>query len=258
MCNSKSGTDLYIELEQCRLFKDVPADTLKEIAEFSTFYTLKKGAPLPFRRQNEEYVYIIRSGYVHLYLPLQSTGDKNKDENRFFVGWCGPDQLLGEMEALVDKKDRFVDDPAAEVKSHETCCLIAIPKEALIKVADRTATIYRNLCVLLIEKTVHQRRRAQAIQMRAGVPQFAQALLNLYEERGHDKLDKARKIKGIITQGELAGYLGLGRTSATNYLTELRKRGAISTQGKSTGNMSAITILNLRKLKECLNLAFDK
>lgn len=230
----------------------MPDEALKEIVRFSAIYTLKKETPLHFIRQDIQYIYIILSGYIHMYRPLRPSDDKDKDENRFFVGWCGPDQLLGEMEALIDDEDGLKDTPIVEVKSHETCHLIAIPREPLIQVADRTATIYRNLCRLLIEKTVHQRKRAEAIQMPKGVPQFAQALLNLYEERGHIKIGKARKIKGSITQVELAGYLGLGRTSATNYLTELRKKGAISTQGKGAGNIKTITILSLEKLKSCL------
>jgi CRP-like cAMP-binding protein len=181
-------------------------------------YRIEPQQNLPLRTKTSEYLYIILSGYLEV--RLNSSLLKNSES--FLLAFRGPGQVVGEMSAVAHEQG------VAFISASEPCELIRIPSEALIRVADQYGRIYRNLCMLLVQKTRQERHRIEVSLMSERMAQVAQALINFLDERGADKeADGTRVIHGRLRHTDIANYIGCHRTTVTRPLGSLKQRGII-------------------------------
>lgn len=226
-----SADDLYVR----KLFRDIPSNIINSLlaAGGVKFLSLESRAPLKLRRDNTEFIYIIVSGY----LEVRMDSHLIKKGNSFLIAFRGPEQVVGEMQAISKESHE------ASISACGSCELIEIPTEALTRVAEIDWRIYRNLAGILIEKTFQERKRIEVIQMPEGKAQVAQALLIFLSERGSESGDgKGQKINGVLRQSDIADYIGCDRTTVAKRLRDLKRRKIIAYPNSGRNSDPRITI----------------
>jgi CRP-like cAMP-binding protein len=227
------------DLKCCELFEKVEDDALNAIVTDSIIYKLDAHKRLQPTRAQVDYIYVILSGYVAVWVTSQFT-----EMEETFLAWRGPGQIIGEMRLVID------DASNARIITCEPCEFIEIRRDTLTDVANYSAQIYRNIARLLVKKMEHERCRSEIVRMSPSSRQVAQILLHLAHERcGSESLKKFNEVEipGIIHQDEIGGYVGIERETINRKLCELKKNGIISYVKSKKG--SAITILNREALE---------
>lgn len=230
------------DLRSRKLFRDVPIQVIKRLMEEGEIKVLDLQARTNLRlsRDGSEYLYIILSGHLEVRLDSQLI----KKGKTFLLAFRGPEQVVGEMRAIAKEPGEAV------IKTCESCELIEIPSDALTRIAEQDWRIYRNIAAILIEKTFQERKRIEVIQMPEGEAQVAQALLNFLDERGAEVVtDKEKRIRGILRQSDIAGYICRDRTTVAKRLSNLKKRKFIEYPDSGRNSKQRITICALPLLK---------
>lgn len=202
------------DLIKKELFHGVNRGGLKSLLGHSNICRLGAGKNLLPTRDGKDYLYIINSGYVAIWLASSLI---HNGEN--FLAWRGPEQIIGEMRSIGDEPTE------ARITTCEPCEFIEICSDALTDLAEVTPRIYRNVARLLMEKLHQERHRAEVIQMSTARQQVAQTLLYLAEERRRGSPpDKSNvfTIPGLIHQDEIGAYIGAERETTNRVLCKLR------------------------------------
>lgn len=225
------------DLRGRELFRGVQEGALVEIAKRCSARRLNARDNLQVTRDEVDYIFVIRGGYVAIWMESQFT-----EGGETFIAWRGPEQVIGETKWVEDKPTH------ANILACDPCELIEMRRDDFEDAANISPVIYQNLVRLLVKKMEHERCRSEIIRMARCERQVAQTLLHLAHERCGDGVlgfDGAINIPGTMHQDEVAGYTGVKRETINRSLSELKKRNIISyTAG------SPITILNLKLLKE--------
>jgi CRP-like cAMP-binding protein len=227
------------DLKYRELFEGVDSVALGEIAKHSMIFTLGAQERLYLTREHIDYIYIILSGYVAIWINSQFT-----DEEETFLAWRGPEQIIGEMAVVADAQ------PETRIITCGSCDLLAMRSDTFTDLATGWTPIYRNMARLLVMKMKHERCRSEIIGMSPASRQVAQTLLHLAHERCRgDKLSEVNELEipGIIHQDEIAGYVGVKRETINRELSKLKKRNTIAYVKSTKG--SPIKILNKRTLE---------
>lgn len=230
------------ELVVRKLFRDVPVQVVKKLMREGEvkILSLQSRTNLRLRRDNVEYLYIIISGHLEVRLDSQLI----KKGKNFLLAFRGPEQVVGEMRAITKERGEAV------IRTCESCELIEIPSDALIRVAETDWRIYRNIAAILVEKTFQERKRIEVIQMHEGEAQVAQALLNFLDERGAEaNIGKEKKIRGVLRQSDIADYIGCDRTTVAKRLSKLKKKKVIEYADSGRNSAQRITICNQQMLE---------
>jgi len=238
------GSAKIDDLRVTQLFKEVSDEAIRQFENSSQIVRLKAGESLVTSRQGSEYLYIIRRGYVSIWMP--PSFDPKLPE--VFLAWRGPEQIIGELR----KKG---DDPSnTSIKTYEPCELIQIRLDTFRDVAETVSLLYQNVAYMVLSKMRHEGRRSEVVQMNPALRQVAQTLINLAEDRCPDFSfeELIHAIPGIIHQDELAGYAGITRQSVHRQLKTLRN-GLISHDGKKGSHSFHITIRNLHELQKIVS-----
>ena len=212
------------DLNQTELFKDTDNNVaLRRLAKYSWICELDERRPLHLKRNGVEYVYLIIEGNIEVRITSEVLKGKRYKDKKSFLAWRGIGQILGEMKAIADERTK------AELTTQGTCTLIEIPSTLLTKVADKNPIIYKNLARLIADKTFRERQRVELIQIHSRElhRKFAHMLLIFLDEMGYDQQDKGKTIRGVFTHNDLAAYIGVTRSSASNYLGSFKKDGII-------------------------------
>lgn len=245
----------YSDFEEFSLFKNAnhliqqfigentASNDKKNLAPKSYVCKVKKGQKLTLIRQGVMNIYLIKKGYFSL--SLKSAYAEEGQNSYYFVALRGPDQILGETRPLTGI-GQYV-----SILALTDCELVEVPADLFIKTADENSILYRNLVELIIKKAFDEARRVDLIQSDYdNREKLIYTLLWLYEERGHTVDKKGHHvINGIITQGFIAGYLGLSRKTVHDLIEDLNNLGLI--EGGSPGPKNpSLKILDIKKLKE--------
>jgi CRP-like cAMP-binding protein len=230
------------ELKLTRLFQKVPDDAIDQIQNSCEIVELKAGESLVTSRQGIEYLYIIREGYVSIWMP-PSFYPKLK---KVFLAWRGPGQIIGELREKGDEPSN------TSITTYERCELIQIRLDTFRDLAKTVSLLYENVAYMVLDKMRHEGRRSEVVQMNPALRQVAQTLINLAEDRcaNFSFTQLIHPIPGIIHQDELAGYVGITRKSVNKELNELERRGLILNEVKKG---SQITIRNVRDLQKLIS-----
>lgn len=227
------------DLMDKELFDQGELEVLQGIVRHSVICKLDAKQRLYPTREEVNYVYVIHTGYVALWL---TSSFSNMGEN--FLAWRGPGQILGEMRAVGSGPTTI------RIVACEPCELIQIRKDAFTDAADISQRIYRNIARLLIKKMEHERCRSEIIRMSPASRQVAQTLLHLaHERRGETEYAAWNEIAipGRIHQDEIGGYIGGTRVTVNRELTKLKTKNLIAYDKSQRG--CAITILDREELE---------
>lgn len=226
------------DLKSKELFEEVDESSLSELIEDSKICKLSAHKSLSPTRDGVDYMYVIISGYVAIWLPshLIHMGES-------FLAWRGPGQIIGEMRSIGDKPSE------ARITTCEPCEFIELRSDILTKVAEITPQIYRNVARLLMEKLHQERHRAEVIQLAPAERKVALALLYLVEERCKKASVNKSKVFGIpgtIQQDEIGAYIGAERETINRILRRFKTAKMITYTGNKHG--CEITILDRKRL----------
>ncbi|HEY9405719.1 MAG TPA: Crp/Fnr family transcriptional regulator [Pyrinomonadaceae bacterium] len=226
------------DLKSKELFEEVNKSSLKELAAHSKICKLSAHKSLPPTREGVDYMYVIISGYVAIWLPsrLIHMGES-------FLAWRGPEQIIGEMKSIGDKPSE------ARITTCDPCEFIEFRSDVLTKMAEVTPRLYRNVARLLMEKLHQERHRAEVIQITPAQRKVAQTLLYLAEERCGKILPVKSNmfaIPGIIHQDEIGAYIGAERETINRILCNFKSIKMISYTSNKHG--CEITIINRKGL----------
>jgi CRP-like cAMP-binding protein len=221
------------DLKSKELFKEVNERSLKALLEHSMICRLDAHKRLYPTRGGVDYMYVIISGYVAIWLTSRLI---HMGEN--FLAWRGPEQIIGEMRAVGDEPSE------ARITTCEPCRFIELRSDILTDVANVTPQIYRNVARLLMEKMHHERHRSEVIQMSTSSKKVAQTLLYLAEERCkkdlYNEMNEMR-IPGVIHQDEIGAYVGVERETANRIMCGFKRKKWIAYAKSKSG--CKITIL---------------
>lgn len=226
------------DLKATELFEEVDESSLSELVGHSKICKLGGHKSLSYTRDGVDYVYIIISGYVAIWLPshLIHVGQS-------FLAWRGPGQIIGEMRSITDRTTE------ARITTCEHCEFIELRSDILTKIAEGTARIYRNVARLLTEKLYQERHRAEVIQISSAERKVAQTLLYLEQERSKTPPGNESRefgIPGIIHQDEIGAYIGAERETINRILRKFKTDNMINYTGNKHG--CEITILDRERL----------
>lgn len=228
------------DLKSKELFAEVAANNMKEFLGHSMKCRLDAHKRLYPTRSGVDYMYIIVSGYVAIWL---TSGLIHMGEN--FLAWRGPEQIIGEMQSIGNEPSE------ARITTCEPCEFIELRSDVLTDVADFTPRIYRNVARLLMEKMHHERHRSEVIQMSTSSKKVAQTLLYLAEERckktSPNETNHVR-IPGILHQDEIGAYIGVERETTNRILCDFKRRYWIAYTKSKKG--CEITILDRSNLEK--------
>ena len=230
------------DLKSEQLFAEVNERSLSELIGHSRICKLGAHKSLSHTRDGVDYMYVIITGYVAIWLPsyLIHVGES-------FLAWRGPGQIVGEMRSITDK------DTQARITTCENCEFIELRSDILTRVAETTPRIYRNVARLLTEKLYQERHRAEVIQLASAERKVAQTLLYLAQERSKKTpVNKSTvfSIPGIIHQDEIGAYIGAERETINRIL----RRFKISKMINYTGNKHGCEIIILDR-QRLINVA---
>lgn len=224
------------DLKSRELFRGVQESALVEIAKRCSARRLNARDNLQVTRDEVDYIFVIRGGYVAIWMESQFT-----EGGETFIAWRGPEQVIGETKWVEDKP------PHTNIIACDPCELIEMRRDDFEDAANISPVIYKNLVRLLVKKMEHERCRSEIIRLSRCERQVAQTLLHLAHERcggaalgGNGKIN----IPGTVQQDEIAGYIGVKRETINRPLSNLKKQNIINyTAG------SPITILDLKSLE---------
>lgn len=209
--------------------------------------TLEMGQKMELTRNGVEHIYIITKGHLRLCIQNPRTSEE------IFIAWRNPGQILGEMSPLAGEPKPVI------IEASTDCEFVEIPSQLFLQQAERTHILYRNLVILLIQKTYEERQRSELLQSFKADRRIIYALLKLHKERGFVvDSDGHQVIKGVLRQKDVAAFVGLRRQSSGKYFKELEKNGLVEC-AEPGHNRATIKIKNIEGLREkCPKLIHDR
>lgn len=236
------------DLKSKELFEEVDESSLLELVGHGSICKLSAHKSLSPTRDDVDYMYVIISGYVAIWLPsrLIHMGES-------FLAWRGPEQIIGEMKSIGDKPSE------ARITTCDPCEFIELRSDVLTEVAEANPRLYRNVARLLMEKLHQERHRAEVIQITPARRKVAQTLLYLTEERAREKTHNKSKvftIPGIIHQDEIGAYIGAERETINRILRKFKSSKMITYTSSKHG--CEITILNRKGLDNIARKPSDR
>lgn len=228
------------DLKATELFQDVNEEVLKHTlkSDNSRICGLPQNRRLYTNRHDVDYLYIIRKGFVSIWIP--SCFDRDK---LVFLAWRGPQQILGELRKVGDTPSKTV------IKTSEACEFIEIRLDFFLDLAASNCFLYRNMVNMILRKVSNEGHRSEVVQMAIMMKRVAQSLIHLAEDRCENFVRTnvgPVEIPGIIRQSELAAYAGTSRRFINKALGRLRAATIISYNG-DTG--SRITLNDVPELE---------
>jgi CRP-like cAMP-binding protein len=229
------------DLKGTELYRDLSDEAIQQSLSTSRICSLETGQRLYTTRNEIDYLYIIRRGYVLIW-----TRSYFNPNDEVFLAWRGPQQILGEL--------REIGDPPSdtEIRACDHCEFIEIRLDAFLDLAASNCFLYRNIANLILRKMWHEGQRSEVVQTTLVRRRLAKTLIHLAQDRVENfSLDDSEvKIPGTLHQDELGFYVGVTRHSVNIELNKLKDEGIIDFEGGNKG--SEITICKLQDLREII------
>jgi len=230
------------DLTDRKLFKDVDAEELQKVLDNGSTRICKLGPRQELSPTAGEFaqVYVILDGYVVI-----SKSSRFDSEEKTFLAWRGPEQIIGEMRPLDGELS------SATIETCDECLFLEIRNDVLMGyLVGKNPIIYRNIANLLLEKMASETHRSEVIHAHASPIEMRVALALMYlAEEGcdEDELDaiESLELRGTFRQGDLGAYIGATREAVNHALRALKEGGVIAYQGQSK-----IVILDRKELKK--------
>ncbi|WP_172195190.1 Crp/Fnr family transcriptional regulator [Saccharibacillus qingshengii] len=175
-------------------------------------------------------MYIVKSGSLQIY---------REDEGRVIVlGHQFPGQMIGELEAVHENKERL-----ASVSALEKTVLWKIEQKDLDKLLDLYPVLLRRMFYVVSDRLSQADRKIEYLAFLDSRVRVSNLLLDLLANFGIP-VEDGIKIEWRITHQYFSQMIGTGREAVTRALLELRQEGLIRTEARK------IVVLDLERLRK--------
>ena len=203
-------------LTQIFLFAGLPGDVLEVLAGRMRRRRYPADAPIVYRGDRSEALYVILSGRVKVHQATASGDD-------VIIDIKGAGDYFGEM-ALIEREPR-----SADVTTIEPSELAQMDGEDLRKVMEEQPAIAWALLRNLSQKVREQNERIEMLATRDVAGRVAATLLKLAASQGTALPPDSRRIRieANLTQSDIAAIVGATRERVSRALSSFAKQGAI-------------------------------
>lgn len=206
-------------LERTRLFRGLPASTIKQISALSIRRFYRSGAIVFSQTDPGDALYGVVTGRVRI-----SASSPNGRE--MFLNIMEPGDTFGEI-ALLDGRRRTA--TASATTSSE---LIIITRDHFLELLKHEPKLVNHVVQLLCERIRWTSGLAEESALLSVPERLARRLLSLGNLHGHET---PKGVELSISQEEIARFLGLSRQAVNQYLQNWKVRGWLALgRGKLT------------------------
>ena len=206
-------------LERNRLFRDLPAATIRQIAALAIRRPYKKGAIIFSRGDPGDALYGVVTGRVRI-------SASARDGKEMFLNIMGPGDTFGEI-ALLDGNAR-----TATASATAPSELMLLKRDRFLALLQREPSLAVHLLQLLCQRIRWTSGLAEDSALLAVPARLARRLLTLAKLHGHDTRAGAHL---SISQEEVARFLGLSRQVINQHLQKWKGEGWVHLgRGKMT------------------------
>jgi CRP/FNR family cyclic AMP-dependent transcriptional regulator len=216
-------------LERNRLFRGLPAATIQLVADLAIRRTYKDGARIFSHGDSGDALYGVVTGKIRISASV-------RDGKEMFLNIMEPGDTFGEI-ALLDGHPRTA--TASAMASSE---LLIITREHFLALLRREPGLTIHLLQLLCQRIRWTSGLAEDSAL-LGVPaRLARRLLSMAKQHGHGTQNGLHL---VISQEELARFLGLSRQVVNQHLQKWKDKGWVDLgRGKMTiVNETALRLL---------------
>ncbi len=203
------------ELNEIKLFHEVPHTDLLSISERLHRKTFSAGSTLMTADQSGEVVYFIRSGAVKVHV-------EQADGCEVIISILGAGESIGEMSAL-DHDYR-----SASVTTLEECELLWLDRATFKRFLATAPKLSHNLACLLSARLRQANEQIQSLAAGDIESRVARQLIGFAEKYGQPESNGNISIRVRLTQKDLASLIGATRESVNKIIVSYKERGFLS------------------------------
>ena len=204
-------------LAQVNLFRDLPEDILKQIAETSNMRSFEKGRYILTPHDEGELIYFLKEGEVEVY---ESTAEGKK----MIIDILKPGDIFGYESIASDSGDAVREQ---FIKANKDVVLCIMPKSDFLALLEKKPELALRMIRELSGRLATTESRLRAAAFSNSETRVLQELERLYAQYGEEKEGK-RMLTRKFTHEELANLVGTTRETVTRTLARLEKAGRVS------------------------------
>ena len=204
-------------LAQVNLFRDLPEDILKQIAETSNMRSFEKGRYILTPHDEGELIYFLKEGEVEVY---ESTAEGKK----MIIDILKPGDIFGYESIASDSGDAVREQ---FIKANKDVVLCIMPKSDFLALLEKKPELALRMIRELSGRLSSTESRLRAAAFSNSGTRVMQELERLYTQYGEEKGGK-RTLTRKFTHEELANLVGTTRETVTRTLARLEKEGKVS------------------------------
>lgn len=204
-------------LAQVNLFRDLPEDILKQIAETSNMRSFEKGRYILTPHDEGELIYFLKEGEVEVY---ESTAEGKK----MIIDILKPGDIFGYESIASDSGDAVHEQ---FIRANKDVVLCIMPKSDFLALLEKKPELALRMIRELSGRLATTESRLRAAAFSNSETRVLQELERLYAQYGEEKEGK-RMLTRKFTHEELANLVGTTRETVTRTLARLEKAGRVS------------------------------
>lgn len=208
-------------LAQVNLFRDLPEDILKQIAETSHMRNFEKGAYIANPHdESGERIYFLKEGEVEVY---ESTDEGKK----IIIDILGPGDIFGYDNIAAESSE----ERKQFIKANKDVTLCIMPKSDFLELLEKKPALALRMIKDLSVRLSATESRLRDTALSDVDTRVLQELGRLYEQYGEAQ-NGTRKLTRKFTHEELANLVGTTRETITRTLARLSGKQKISIDDK--------------------------
>jgi CRP-like cAMP-binding protein len=196
-------------LERTRLFRGLPAATIRQISALSMRRSYGNGAVIFSQADPGDALYGVVTGKIRI-------SASSRDGREIFLNIMEPGDAFGEI-ALLDGRHR-----TATASATSPSELIIITRDHFLELLQREPKLVSHVVQLLCERIRWTSGLAEDSALLSVPERLARRLLSLGELHGRET---PSGVELRISQEEVAHFLGLSRQAVNQYLQHWKARG---------------------------------
>lgn len=196
-------------LSQINLFRDLPEDILKQVAETSLMRSFEKGRYISHPHDEGERIYFLKEGEVEIY---ESTNEGKK----IIIDILKPGDIFG-YESIASESE---DERKQFIKANKDVILCIMPKRDFLILLEKRPGLALKLIKDLSARLSVTESRLRDTALSDSETRVLEELERLYKQYGEEK-DGQRRLTRKFTHEELANLVGIARETVTRTLARL-------------------------------------
>jgi CRP/FNR family cyclic AMP-dependent transcriptional regulator len=201
-------------LSEISLFRGLPPERLKRLAEVLRKKTVPAGTNMITAEQPGEVVYVILEGTVKILI-------EQMDGREVILAFLGDGDTVGEM-SLVDSSGR-----SANVMTMERCTLLWMDRATFQDLLKNSNEFAQNLVRLLASRLRMANEQIQSLSSLDVAGRLARQILAFAERYGRDS-EEGKLVPLRLTQSDLAELVGASRERVNQVMVDFRNKGFLT------------------------------